>query len=147
MKSRNSSVGIATGYRLGVLGVEVPVPIMSRVFISPCRPDQFWDPLIPLSKVYVVRSGRGKKLTAHLQPVPISRKRGSIIHSSKGLHVVVLNCIRPGRSFHCIYLIFWQTFCQCYYSNKTLWWRMSSGVLHRVVLVSRSVSENILLPS
>jgi hypothetical protein len=34
----NSSVGIATGYRLGYL-------VGSRIFSSPRRPDRLWGPL------------------------------------------------------------------------------------------------------
>jgi hypothetical protein len=39
LKSRDSAVGIATGYRLDDRGIEVRVPIELRIFISPCRPD------------------------------------------------------------------------------------------------------------
>jgi hypothetical protein len=42
--SRDSAVGIATGYGLGGRGVEVPVPVGSRIFSSPRRPDRFWGP-------------------------------------------------------------------------------------------------------
>jgi hypothetical protein len=40
-KSRNSAVGIATGYGLEV-GVRVPVG--SRILTSPFRPDRLWGP-------------------------------------------------------------------------------------------------------
>jgi hypothetical protein len=41
---RDSSVGTATSYWLedGVVGV--PVPVESRIFTSPCRPDRLWSP-------------------------------------------------------------------------------------------------------
>jgi hypothetical protein len=51
---------IATGYRLDDRGVEIRVPVGSRIFISPCRSDRL------------------VKLTTHIQLVPRSRKCGSI---------------------------------------------------------------------
>jgi hypothetical protein len=39
-RSRDSVVGIATGYRLDDGGFGVRVPVGSRIFSSPCRPDQ-----------------------------------------------------------------------------------------------------------
>jgi hypothetical protein len=45
-KIRDSAVGIATGYGLdnrGV-GVGIRVPVGSRIFSSPRRPDRFWGP-------------------------------------------------------------------------------------------------------
>jgi hypothetical protein len=42
--SRDSSVGIATGYRLGDRGVGVRVPVGSKIFSSPYRPDRLWGP-------------------------------------------------------------------------------------------------------
>jgi hypothetical protein len=38
--SRDSVVGIATGYWLDDRGVGVQVPMGSRIFTSPCRPDR-----------------------------------------------------------------------------------------------------------
>jgi hypothetical protein len=43
-KSRDSAVGIATGYGLDDLGVGVRIPIRARIFTSPCRPDRLWGP-------------------------------------------------------------------------------------------------------
>jgi hypothetical protein len=43
-KSRDSSVGIMTGYGLGDLEVGVRVPVGSRIFSSPRRPDRLWVP-------------------------------------------------------------------------------------------------------
>jgi hypothetical protein len=50
--SRDSSIGIATGYGLGYQGVEVRVPIKARIFSSPRRPDRLWVPLSLLSNGY-----------------------------------------------------------------------------------------------
>jgi hypothetical protein len=38
-ESRDSAVGVATGYGLDGQGVGVRVPIGSRIFLSPCRSD------------------------------------------------------------------------------------------------------------
>jgi hypothetical protein len=43
-RSRDSSVGIATGYVLDNGGVEVPVPVGLRIFSSLRRPDRLWGP-------------------------------------------------------------------------------------------------------
>jgi hypothetical protein len=42
--SRDSAVGIATGYGLDDCEVGVRVPVGSRIFTSPCCPDRLWDP-------------------------------------------------------------------------------------------------------
>jgi hypothetical protein len=42
--SRDSSVGIVTGYRLDDQGVRVRVPVGSRMFSSPSHPDRLWGP-------------------------------------------------------------------------------------------------------
>jgi hypothetical protein len=42
MRSLDSSVGIATGYGLDDRGVGVRVPVGSRFFSSPRRPDWLW---------------------------------------------------------------------------------------------------------
>jgi hypothetical protein len=79
----NSSVGIATGYGLDDRGVGVLVPIGSSVFSSPRRPDRHWGPRSLLCNEYRGlfprgKSGRGVKLTTHLQLLPRSGIRGSI---------------------------------------------------------------------
>jgi hypothetical protein len=43
-KSRDRVVGIATGYGLDDRGVGVQVPIGSRIFSPPRRPDRLWRP-------------------------------------------------------------------------------------------------------
>jgi hypothetical protein len=42
--SRDSAVGIATGYRLDDRGIEVRVPVGSRIFSSPHRSHRLWGP-------------------------------------------------------------------------------------------------------
>jgi hypothetical protein len=49
---RDSVVGIATGYGLRDRGVGVRVPVGSKVFFSPRRPDRLWGPPSLLSNGY-----------------------------------------------------------------------------------------------
>jgi hypothetical protein len=51
-RSRDSSVGIATGHGLDGRGVWVRVPVGSRIFSSPRRPDRLWGPPNILSNGY-----------------------------------------------------------------------------------------------
>jgi hypothetical protein len=83
VESRDSAVGIATGYGLDYQGVGVQVPVGARIFTSPCSPDRLWGLHHLLSKGYwgifpQGQRGRGVKLTTHLQLVPRSRKCGAI---------------------------------------------------------------------
>jgi hypothetical protein len=64
---RDSSVGITTGYGLDDQEVGVQVPVGSRIFSSP---DRLWGQPSLLSNGYRCQSGRGVKLTTHLQIVP-----------------------------------------------------------------------------
>jgi hypothetical protein len=50
--SRDSVVGIATVYGLNDRGVAVRIPVGSRIFFSPLRPDQLWGPPNFLSNGY-----------------------------------------------------------------------------------------------
>jgi hypothetical protein len=43
-RGRDSSVGIVIGYGLNDRGVGVRVPVGSRIFSSPRRPDRLWGP-------------------------------------------------------------------------------------------------------
>jgi hypothetical protein len=45
-------VGIATTYELDDKEVGIPVPVGSRIFSSPIRPDRLWGPPYLLSNVY-----------------------------------------------------------------------------------------------
>jgi hypothetical protein len=78
-----SSVGIAVGCGLDDRGTKIRVPVGSRIFTFPYRPDRLWGPPSLLSNGYPMdlsqeKRGKGVKLTTHLQLVPRSRKRGSI---------------------------------------------------------------------
>jgi hypothetical protein len=63
-RSRDSSVGIATGYGLDDRGVGVRVPVRSRIFFSPRRPDRLWGPPNLLSNGYGGVLPRGKAAEA-----------------------------------------------------------------------------------
>jgi hypothetical protein len=81
-KSWDSAVSIANGYGLDDRGVGVWVPVGSRIFTSPCRPDQLRGTPSLLSNEYQglfprESSSQGVKLTTHLQLVSRSRKCGS----------------------------------------------------------------------
>jgi hypothetical protein len=76
--SRDSAVGIATGCGLDDGWVGVRVPVGSRIFYSPRRPDRLWGPPSLLSNGYRGLSGREVKLTTHLKVVPRSRKCESV---------------------------------------------------------------------
>jgi hypothetical protein len=52
IRSRDSAVGMATGYGLDDGGVRVPVPVESGIFSSPCRPDPFCGPPSLLTNGY-----------------------------------------------------------------------------------------------
>jgi hypothetical protein len=47
LRSQGSVVGTATGYGLDYGGVGVRVPVRSRIFFSPSRPDRLWGALSP----------------------------------------------------------------------------------------------------
>jgi hypothetical protein len=51
-KSRDSVVGIATGYGLDDRRVGVRVPLGSTIFSSPRRPDRLWGPPKLISNGY-----------------------------------------------------------------------------------------------
>jgi hypothetical protein len=91
VRFRNRAVGIATDYGLDDGEVGVRVPVESRIFSCPRRPDRLWCPRNLLSNGYWGLFPRDVKLTTHFQLVPRSRKRGSIYTLSIRLHGVVLN--------------------------------------------------------
>jgi hypothetical protein len=59
-RSRDSAVGIATGYGLDGRGVGVGVPVGTRIFSSLRCPDRLWDPRSLLSNGYQGLFPRGK---------------------------------------------------------------------------------------
>jgi hypothetical protein len=82
MRVRDRGVGIATTYGLDDWGVEVLVPVGSRSFSSPRRPDRLWGPPSLVYNGYlglfpqVKRQGRE---AAHSLPTSAEvKKRGSI---------------------------------------------------------------------
>jgi hypothetical protein len=95
-RSRDSSVGIATGYVLDDREVGVRVLVGSRIFSSPLRPDGLSGPPSLLSNEYRGlsprgKSGRGMKLTNHLQLLPRSEYVDRYIHFPIRLHGLVFN--------------------------------------------------------
>jgi hypothetical protein len=101
--SRDSVVGIATGYGLDDGGVGARVPVEARIFSSPRRPDRLRGPSSVISTGYGGSfprglSGSGVKLTTHLQLMPRSRKCGSIHPLPISLHGVVLNQLSSGTT-------------------------------------------------
>jgi hypothetical protein len=64
--SWDSTVGIATGYRLGSWWVGIQVPVGSRIFSSPRYPDWFWGSPSLLSRDFPQGwSGQDVKLNTY----------------------------------------------------------------------------------
>jgi hypothetical protein len=78
LRRRDGAVGIATVYGPDNRGVGVRVPVVSRIFSSPRRPNRLWGPPNLLSNWYRGSSGQGVKLTTHLKLELRSRKCGYI---------------------------------------------------------------------
>jgi hypothetical protein len=57
----DSAVGIATGYGMDNRGVGVRVPVRSRIFSSPLRPDRLWGPPSFLSNGYRGQKRQGRE--------------------------------------------------------------------------------------
>jgi hypothetical protein len=89
--SRDTPVGIATGYGLDAQGVVVRVSVGERFFSSPRRPDRFWGPPLPPP-----RGGGGNAAGVWSWPLTSNYFRGQeyvdlYIHFPIRLHGVVLN--------------------------------------------------------
>jgi hypothetical protein len=95
---RDSSVGIATGYRLDDRG-SIPGGGWEFFSSTPC-PDRFWGPPSLISNGYRglshwVQSGRCVKLTTHLHLVP--RSKNALRYTSTPLYVFVTWCLVKRR--------------------------------------------------
>jgi hypothetical protein len=74
--SRDSSVGIETGYGLNDRGVGVRVPVEgSRMFSSLLRPDRLWGPPSLLSNGYQGLFLRGWREADHSPPASAEVKK------------------------------------------------------------------------
>jgi hypothetical protein len=78
-----SAISTAPAYGLDDRGVGVRIPIGSRIFPSPRRPDRLWGPPNLVSNGHRRLFPRGQsdvgvKLTNHFQLLSTSRKRGCI---------------------------------------------------------------------
>jgi hypothetical protein len=95
-RSRDSTVGIVTSYRLDERLVGILVSVGSRIFSPPRRPDWLWGAPSLLYNGYqgfFLRGVKrqGVKLTTHPQLVPRTRKCGSVHPAPIFLHGIVLN--------------------------------------------------------
>jgi hypothetical protein len=81
---QDSLVGIATGYGLDDRGVGIRVPVGSRIFTSPCRPDQLGRPTQPLNQWVPGALSPGAKRPGceayHSPPTSAEVKKGECIH-------------------------------------------------------------------
>jgi hypothetical protein len=95
--SRDSAVGIATGYGLDDRRVGVQVPMESRISSSPRRPDWLWGPPILLANGYRGALSLGIKRPGHKADhssptcAEVKKNVDLYIHSPIRLHGVVLN--------------------------------------------------------
>jgi hypothetical protein len=94
--SRDSAVGIATGYGLDDWEVGVRVPVGSRIFTSSCCPDWLWGPPNLLYNGFWDLFPGGKAAGAWSWPLTSNYCRGQenvdlYIHYPICLHGVVLN--------------------------------------------------------
>jgi hypothetical protein len=116
-------------------GVGFRVPVGSRTSLFPRRPDRFWGPPNILSNGYRELfprewySGRGVKLTTHLQVVSRSRIRGSIhplLHTSSWRSAELLpthvHVLLRERVLSVLYDIFSVLILFIYFSIVTFYW-------------------------
>jgi hypothetical protein len=102
-KEPRSVVGIATAYGLDNRGIEIRVRIRSRIFISPCHPDRFWDPTNILANGHRVLFLRGNAAGTWSWPLTSNCCWGPenmdlYIHSPIRLLGVVLNYLSAGAT-------------------------------------------------
>jgi hypothetical protein len=90
-ESRDSSVGIATGYGLDDRGFGVGVPVWTRIFTPPFRPDWLWSPSSLLSNRHRGPFPWGVKWPLTSNKPQGQENMGVYIHSPIRLHGVVLN--------------------------------------------------------
>jgi hypothetical protein len=86
-RSRDSVVGIATGYGLDDRGVGSWIPVGSRIFSSPRRPDRLWGPPSTLSPG-VKRPGR----EADHSPPAIAEVKKMWIYTSNTPYAFMAQC-------------------------------------------------------
>jgi hypothetical protein len=87
--SWDSAVSIETSYRLDDRGVRVGVPVGSRIFTSPCCPDQLWSPPNLLSNGYWGLFPRGVKWLereADHSPLTSAEVKKTWVYSSTPLY-------------------------------------------------------------
>jgi hypothetical protein len=87
-RSRDSVVGIATGYRLDDRGVGIRVPVGSRILSSP-RPDKLWGPPSLLPNGYWGALSAAVKRQSEVDHSPPTSVNESLHPFT--LHDVVLN--------------------------------------------------------
>jgi hypothetical protein len=99
--SWDSTVGIATGYRLNDRVVGVRLPVGARIFSSPRRPDRFWSPPSLLSNGYRGSFPGGKAAGVWSWSLISNKCRGQenvdlYIHSPIRLNGLMLNQLSTG---------------------------------------------------
>jgi hypothetical protein len=92
-------VGIATSYRLNDRGVEVRVPVASRI-LSSRRPDQLWGPLNLLPGTISPGVKLQGREADHSPPASAEVKKNVdlYVHSPIRLYGVVLNRLSTGTT-------------------------------------------------
>jgi hypothetical protein len=102
--SCGSTVGIESRYGLDDRGVGVPVPVGSKTFTSPYRPDRLWGPTQPPIQWVPVVISLGVKRSGyeadHLPPAIAGVKKTWIYTFTPliRLHGVVLNWLSSGTA-------------------------------------------------
>jgi hypothetical protein len=110
-RTRGSVVCIATGYGPDDREVGVRVPVGSRIFSSPDRPDRLWGPPNLVSNGYRRLFPRGGKRPGREADPSLTSSEyldqentDLYIHSPIRLHGVVLNSLSTGTTLPLLYL-------------------------------------------